>query len=352
LRAELERDHGMGVLLALFDRLDEPHASPERQEEIVGILRQLLPTFLGQGRLLHAARLLGELEEVRRRRDDLTPAAREGMEAILEDFSSPESVEELVRAVEEGAVRDEGDSLGLLLRQLRPAALGPLLARAEEVSRPEARQSIQVAIRKLAEGEEERLMRFLSHADPSVVTGAVRLMGALRHRAAVPTLIRLLDTGPGEVRTAVLEAARRIPTTPMAEAVVGCLGSPDRALRIAAARILAEIQYTPGVPVLAGILEGKELREADLTEMMAMFQAYADLAGEDAVPFLDRILNRRGFLGRREPADVRACAALALGRVGGGRALQAVEKARNDEEPVVRSAVRRAFSGESEASDA
>jgi HEAT repeat protein len=184
------------------------------------------------------------------------------------------------------------------------------------------------------------------------VTGAVRLMGALRHRAAVPTLIRLLDTGPGEVRTAVLEAARRIPTTPMAEAVVGCLGSPDRALRIAAARILAEIQYTPGVPVLAGILEGKELREADLTEMMAMFQAYADLAGEDAVPFLDRILNRRGFLGRREPADVRACAALALGRVGGGRALQAVEKARNDEEPVVRSAVRRAFSGESEASDA
>ena len=62
-------------------------------------------------------------------------------------------------------------------------------------------------------------------------------------------------------------------------------------------------------------MKGKAIREADLTEKMAFFEAFGALAGEGGVEYLDSVLNGKGFLGRREDAEVRACAAIALGRV-------------------------------------
>ncbi len=340
-REEMKRDIRMDVLNGLFDRLEDPVAEPERQEEIVLSLRQLLPTFLSQGALSHASRLLGELGRILSRKAKLAPGARDEASRLLDEFSSPESVRELVQAVEEGAIAGDGEELGVLLRHLKPAALGPLLARTEELSKPDARETLRNATRKLAEGEEERLVRFLSHSESVVVAGAVRLMGSLRYRPAVPTLIRLLEEGSSEVQEAVLDAARRLPTTGMAEALERLLWHPERDLRIGAARVLGQVRYTPAASTLKKLLDDKEMREADLTEKIALFEAYADLSGEDGVPFLAKILNHRGFLGRREPPEMRACAALALGRVDGAAAIRAVEEARNDPEPVVRTAVNR-----------
>lgn len=347
LRKEKGRDLERDVTNGLLDRLEDEETPSERQEEIVASLRQLLPTFLGGGALRHAAHLLRELEAVRNRRDgELAASAEQEVDALLEDFSSPESVRELVRALEEGAVRADPRDLATVLGRLRPAALGPLLARAEEVSDPEVRQSVYGAMRLLAEGEENRLLPFLSHDDPVVVAGAVRLMGALKHKTAAPILARLLEHPSARVREAVLQAARRIPASPLAEALERLLTGDDRDLRVGAARVLAEIRFTPAASTFRKVLKGKGIRAADLAEQMAFFTGYAELAGEEAIPFLDKTLNHRSFLGRREPSQLRACATLALGRVGTVRARRAVERAREDDEPAVRSAVNRVLSGE------
>jgi hypothetical protein len=92
-------------------------------------------------------------------------------------------------------------------------------------------------------------------------------------------------------------------------------------------------------------LEDKEFRQADVTEKISFFEAYGLLAGESAVGFLNKILNGRGFLGRREPAELRAGAALGLGKVRTASALQALDTARKEEDPIVRSAVNRALKG-------
>jgi HEAT repeat protein len=63
------------------------------------------------------------------------------------------------------------------------------------------------------------------------------------------------------------------------------------------------------------------------------------------VALLDGLLNGKGFLGRREDPEVRACAAMALGRVGTQGALDALRKASTDKEILVRNAVNRALRG-------
>ena len=61
---------------------------------------------------------------------------------------------------------------------------------------------------------------------------------------------------------------------------------------------------------------------------------------------LDGFLNGRGFLGRKESGEIRACAALALGKMKAPEATAALEKAAEEQDPVVRSAVSRALRGE------
>ena len=82
-----------------------------------------------------------------------------------------------------------------------------------------------------------------------------------------------------------------------------------------------------------------------LGEKKALTEAYGTLAGAAAVPVFDELLNARGFLGAREPADLRACAARALGAIGTPAALQALSRAGDAKDVIVRTAVSRALRG-------
>jgi HEAT repeat protein len=64
------------------------------------------------------------------------------------------------------------------------------------------------------------------------------------------------------------------------------------------------------------------------------------------VPALNEMLNGKSLFGRREDADLRACAAVALGRIGTAEAQAALRQAANEKDVVVRNAVSRALRGQ------
>ena len=108
---------------------------------------------------------------------------------------------------------------------------------------------------------------------------------------------------------------------------------------------LSPYPVAPVLPRLESAIKGKALRDADLTEKMAFFEGYGALCGDPGVVHLDAILNGKGFLGRREEAEIRACAAIALGRIASPKALDALRKAAAEKDIVVRNAVSRALRG-------
>jgi HEAT repeat protein len=127
------------------------------------------------------------------------------------------------------------------------------------------------------------------------------------------------------------------------QALEKALDDSDRDVRITAVRALTAKAYRPALPRLDGVVKGKALRDADLTEKMAFYEGYGALCGDAGVPHLDTLLNGKGFLGRREDADLRACAAVALGRIGSSKAREALQKAIGEKEIVVRNAVNKAL---------
>src|SRR5690606_27050475 len=111
---------------------------------------------------------------------------------------------------------------------------------------------------------------------------------------------------------------------------------------------IGALKYQPARPRIEEILESKGLRETDLTEQIAFFEAFAALAGADGVKALDRMLNGRRLLGKLTP-EMRTCAAMALGKVATPEAREALQQAANDAHPMVRSAVARALGREAAA---
>ena len=124
------------------------------------------------------------------------------------------------------------------------------------------------------------------------------------------------------------------------------LDDADRDVRVAAVKGLAQKVYKPSLARITQMVKARESRDADRTERVAMFELFGLLCGDPGVPYLDELLNGKGgIFARKEDPDVRASAALALGKIGTPRAQQALQKALNEKDVVVRTAVNRALRG-------
>ena len=345
LAAEDARDIWADVLAALFDRLED--GSEARQVEIVAILADLLPTLLGLGELGKSALLLRELAALGGANSSLSASAVQAARAVREELARPENVVELIRATEHDPAAVSRRDLSELLSHLPPQALRPLIAAEAHVMRSEVREALLAAIERMGKAHPARLLQLLAGEDEAsdLLIAAVRWSGRLQLSSAISHLTTLIERPDAELKLAVVHALHELGGAAAAGSLARCLGDADRDVRIAAARALGELRYPPARAPLEQAITSKRIREVDLTERLAFFEAFGSLAGADGVAPLARLLNRRSWLGRREPAEIRASAALALGHIPHPAAAEALSAAAGDSDPVVRSAVGRALQG-------
>lgn len=336
LDLEMKRDVKRDVLNALLDRIEDGY--PEWRQEALRTLRQLLPGFLGAGDMRSAATVLLELSTLRER-GVLVGAELEEVETLFRELSDPAVLTQLLHSLEDGSIDPSGKDLGIFLQHLGPTAMPILLAAAERSAAGPLQERLRTALEALAAGHRTELLQLLRHRTPDVVRGAARLCGRLQHAPAVPALIAMLGLPDEAMRRVAVEALVRIRNAPALDALQGALTDEDREVRIAACRGLAALRYPPARKRLQELLDSRLVREADLTEKIAFFEAYGAVADTDSVGMLDRMLNGRKLLGGREAPETRACAAMALGRVGSAAARTALDKAREDANPMVRNAV-------------
>jgi HEAT repeat protein len=347
LRREVElewnRDVKTDVLNGLFDRVEDD--IPEWRSEILRILRQMVPVYLGAGDLRSATTILVELNQIVER-VELIDEHRADVQELYRELSEPAVLTQLMRSLEDGSIDPSGTELGVFLEHLGPAAMPVLLAAIERTELTALQERLRTAIEGLANAHRDQVVALLGESDPQVLRGAARLAGQLTITQAAPALAHLLHHADAQVRRVAVEALIRIRTSLALDAIQQALGDDARDVRVAAARGLATLRYAPARPRIEEMLEGRIVRDADLTEKIAFFEAYGAVATADSVAVLDRMLNGRKLFGRESP-EMRACAAMALGRVGSPAARAALQRSSGESNPIVRNAVMKALRQES-----
>lgn len=346
LEREWSRDVKDSVLAALFDRLED--GTPARQTEILSILRQLLPVYIARGDLNSAATILRELEELLRTGKVFAPEQRTEVMGLFNELSSPVVLGQLVQVLEAGTIQRNSQDLGPFLAHLRPTALSPLIRAAEVAQSNMVRLRLEPAIDRLAARHPDEVARCLQSKDEAVAIGAARLVGRVRLTELGDLLASFLERPSEVARMAAVESLIALRSSTAISALQTVLEDPVREIRIAAIRGLGSLRYQPARKRFEELVKGRAVKTADLTEKLAIFEAYAAIGGADAVPLLDRLLNEKGgLLGRRQPTEIRACAATALGHIATPSARAALEAASTETDPVVKSAVVRALRRES-----
>lgn len=348
LRGEIKREYDSdlrhNVLTVLFDIFEQQKA-PEVRTEICDILENLILHLLSAGRFRNVAYLLREAHQSAARLADLSPEAKARLTSLPQRLSAPTALAQLLQALDDATELPPQQELAELFEQLQPAALAPALSWLHRLQNLRLKVMLEQAVGRLASANTAELVRLIGSQDRTVCAEAMRRSGALKTPAAVAPLGKVLADGDTELRQIAVTALAEIASPGALKALEGAVQDEARDVRVAAARALAARGYRAALPRVEGVIKGKALRDADLTEKMAFFELYGSLCGESGVEYLDNLLNGKGFLGRREDAELRACAAMALGRIGTPNASASLRKSAQEKDVVVRNAVTKALRG-------
>ncbi|MFN2566205.1 MAG: HEAT repeat domain-containing protein [Gemmatimonadaceae bacterium] len=344
IRREYEGDLRQNVLAMLFDIFEQQN-TPAVRAEICDILENLILHLLSAGRFRNVGYLLREAGQLASRLTELAPEIRGRLTALPQRLSAPEALGQLLQALDDAAELPPSQELAELFEQLQPGALAPALSWLHRVQNQRLKVMLEQSVGRLAAANTAELVRLIGSPDRAVAAEAMRRSGALKTAAAVGPLGKVLGDGDAELRQTAVQALAEIGSLGALQALERAVEDESRDVRVAAARSLASRGYRAALPRVEGVIKGRGVREADLTEKMAFFELYGSLCGDAGVEYLDNLLNGKGFLGKREDAELRACAAMALGRVGTPAASAALRKAVQEKDVVVRNAVTKALRG-------
>lgn len=344
IRREYAQDLRANVVAVLLD-IFEAQSDPDIRTEVLGHVQTVMLYLLAAGHFRGVANVLREVDGAVRRATDATPAHRDALAQLAERLSAPDALSQLLQALDSAPSLPSADELLELFDQLRPTALATVLLWLTKLQNEHLTPLLEAAANRLGAANTSELVRLIQAPEREVSSEAIRRAGALKTQAAVLALGKVLSEPDTERRQIAVSALTEIGSPGALQALERMIEDPDRDVRVAAVRALGAKAYRPVLARLETVVKGKALRDADRTEKMAFFEGFGAICGDAGVGYLDSILNGKGFLGRREDPEIRACAAIALGRVGTAKSTETLRKAAAEKDIVVRNAVTRALRG-------
>ena len=351
LRSEVSREYQSDMrrnVVSMILDIYEQQADPKIREEISQLVDNFMLHLLSAGQFSAVAYLLREVGDATRRAKDITPAQKSVLNTIPDRLSAPEALSQLLQSLDEAEQLPPQSELLELFELLRMSALGTVFAWLGKLQNTKLRPMLEGAAERLAMSNTGELVRLINSTDPAVAIEAIRRAGGLKTPAAVAPLAKVMSERDPALRQAAVQALAEIGSPGALQVLEKGTDDADRDVRVTTVRVFAAKSYRPALTRLEAAIKGKGVRDADLTEKMAVFEAYGSLCGDAGIPLLDGLLNGKGGLfGRKEDPEVRACAAMALGKIGTPTASEVLRRSANEKEVLVRNAVSRALSRQS-----
>jgi hypothetical protein len=346
LKRDVEREYSQdlrrNVLSMLFDLLELQTYSTVRAE-LLSILENFIPYLLGAGDFRSVALILRETRTVLDRARELIPEHRTALEALPTRLSQSDALSQLLQSLDEAAVHPTEEDLAELFQELRPEALATLVGWIAKLHNERVKDLVGGAAARLAQANAPEVLKALASPDQGTQLEMVKLAGRLKLAGAADGMEPLLQAGDRGLKLAVVEALTAIASPSAMRLLEAAIDDAERDVRIAAVRFLAGRAYRNAASRIEAMVTGSKLRDADLTEKMAFFEAFGTLVGPRGIATLDKMLIAKGLLGKKEDPETRACAAMALGKIRTAEARAVLERAAQDKEPLVRNAVSRAL---------
>ncbi|HET9709188.1 MAG TPA: HEAT repeat domain-containing protein, partial [Gemmatimonadales bacterium] len=272
LQDEVDREYSQdlrhNVLSVLFD-LTESQTYATVRSELISIIENFIPYLLGSGDFHSVAYVLRELAGVLQRGKDLIPEHKIALVAIPQRLSQPDSLSQLLQALDEATMHPTEEELGELFKELQPEALVTLAGWVPRLNNEQVRTLVKKSAERLAAVNPGEVLKALASNDQGTALEMVRLAGRLRLNGAPEGMERLLTEGNREIKLAVAEALIAIASPTALRLLERGVEDSEREVRISAVKFLASRGHRGAFQRVETAITGSKLRQAHLTEKMA-----------------------------------------------------------------------------------
>lgn len=234
------------------------------------------------------------------------------LQSLTEEICDPRSAPENIREVQK------------LLRLTGERAADILAARLCVEPDAHARKILAQTLVHFESLALPTLLRLLKDERWYVVRNALAIIGELRDTDRVGHLTVFLGHPDARVRREAIRGLTRIGTPQALDVLLVAVEEGDNDLQQQALMFLGALRQRAALPHLLRLVEASDpwLRKAELTR--GAVRALGEIGDAEAVPALIALLNRRKILRRRRYQDIQEEAALALARIGSDEALAAL----------------------------
>ncbi|HKY33866.1 MAG TPA: HEAT repeat domain-containing protein [Candidatus Polarisedimenticolia bacterium] len=334
----------LGRLTELFfSRLqEEPDA--EVVSRLAGALAFLADLKLRSGELRSALDLMRKTEALA---DSPIAATRERGEKLSEALSragSDKIFQKLSQMLLEGSDQASLEAAEILKRGGGRTANHLIERLAEEENRSH-RARLVLLLKEMGKGSSSPFLARLDDPRWFLVRNVVGILGDIGDPNVVTHLKRVASHGDPRVRREVVRTFMRLGTPECEDLIIASLADEDRGVQITAVNALATLKGKRSASVLLDLARKSPPFEDVAPEVrQEAFLGLGKLGAAEAVPVLSEVLKKKGFLGRSEPAELRAAAARALGAFGSKEAISLLtDLAQNESKPAVREAAQQAL---------
>ena len=305
IKREYDQDLRANIVAVLLD-VFEAQTDADVRREVVADLQTVMLYMLTAGHFRGVANLLREADAALGRAPMVTPAQRDWLAQLSERLSATDALTQLLQALDEAPTLPPEAELAELFDQLRPSALATVFSWMARMQNETVRPLLERAAGRLAGANTAELVRLIQVPEKEVSSEAIRHAGALKAQAAVLALAKVLNDPEVERRQLAVQALTDIASPGALQSLERVVEDEDRGVRVTAVRAIATHTYRPAVARLESVIKGRWIRETDLTEKMAFFEAFGTLCGDGGVKLLDGLLNSRGLFGKKEDVELRA----------------------------------------------
>ncbi len=326
------------VLEILFE-VFELQKSTDVRGEVLSIIDSFLPHLLGVGDFQSVTLVVRRLRKLLDETQELASDHRKAITTLPVKLSNPTALGQLIQSLDDAAVQPTKDDIAEFFGELGPHVLDTVLAWMPKLTNERVRETLEQVARRIARDHPGHVVTALKTSDTVTLLQTIQLVSSLKVTRLTPDFGRLLRHADTGIRRAAVDALGAIGSASAMKQLERSVEDEDRDIRVASVQYCVQHKYPGILGKVEAVINGRMFRGSNLAEKKPFFEAYGLFCGNAGVDPLYDMLNGRRVFRRKDDIETRACAALALGKIGTPDARAALEKARGIKDPLIRNAV-------------
>ncbi|MBA7475531.1 hypothetical protein ES707_10902 [subsurface metagenome] len=303
--------------------------------EIAKNLGKATMDFLLTGRYEKAKEIIEILIEEAGPQKGRTDGERNACKEALEKLRDIGIVHDLVTALRDWG-REKYETIQFILLQMGEIAVEPLLEALGRETDMSLRKKIISIVVDMGEEAIPEIVRRFSDKNWYVVRNMVRILREIGMEKAVRYLNIPLKHEDPRVRKEVVYALSTIGGKEAFSLVSRMADDPDGEVRRGAIKYLGVMRNKGAVPLLVKLINQRNPFGHNNYLIISGIEALGEIGAEEAVPGLVRLLRKSTIFARSRNDEVRIAAATALERIGNEQAMEALARGTRYRRKIVR----------------